>query len=342
MNELIITLFDLLINKYQDKFYKSNNINEQKTYFFKIKALNNIIFIIKNLDFQISSPNDISNIHGIGKKTLDRVSEIIQTGKLKELDTYNSIKQQNSTHFKKYIKELTQIFGIGYKKAIYLIHHHNITNIDQLKTEIHNNNIKVPTSVKIGIKYHDIYKDHIPRKEMNKIDRFLHKIAGQTEKHLFGIMCGSYRREKMFSNDIDFLIVHPKIKTLSDLNDIASNKHNYMHIFIKNLIKCKFIVDSLTNTNAKSKYMGFCKYKNNHVRRIDIRFVPFNSYYCSLLYFTGSSTFNTKIRKIALESGYKLNEYELVNVIDNKQYNITSEKQIFDILNIDYVEPKLR
>ena len=42
--------------------------------------------------------------------------------------------------------------------------------------------------------------------------------------------------------------------------------------------------------------MGFCKYKNNLIRRIDIRLIPFESIYAAILYFTGSYELNKIMR----------------------------------------------
>ena len=92
--------------------------------------------------------------------------------------------------------------------------------------------------------------------------------------------------------------------------------------------------------------MGFLKYRNNLVRRIDIRFVHYKYYYSALLYFTGSIEFNRNIRKIAKSKGYKLSEYGLTKLIGKSQYEniipIKSEKDIFNILNIIYLEPEYR
>jgi len=98
----------------------------------------------------------------------------------------------------------------------------------------------------------------------------------------------------------------------------------------------------MTDKNYKTKYMGFLKYKNNPIRRIDIRFVTFDSYYPALLYFTGSAEHNKKLRRIAKSKGYKLSEYGLVNIKNNEKIMINSEKEIFDFLELEYVEPKNR
>ena len=46
-------------------------------------------------------------------------------------------------------------------------------------------------------------------------------------------------------------------------------------------------------------------------RRIDIRLIPHDQYYCALLYFTGSDMFNKNMRGHALEQGFTLNEYSI-------------------------------
>ena len=126
---------------------------------------------------------------------------------------------------------------------------------------------------------------------------------------------------------------------------------NYLYIFPENRTDSKIlqngtIIDDITNTKITTKYMGFLKYKNNLVRRIDIRFVPYKYYYSALLYFTGSREFNRNIRKIAKSKGYKLSEYGLTRIIGKSQYESTipikSEKDIFNILNIPYLEPEYR
>ena len=101
------------------------------------------------------------------------------------------------------------------------------------------------------------------------------------------------------------------------------------------------MVDDITDKNIKTKYMGFCKYKNNPVRRIDIRYVPYDSYYTALLYFTGSKELNTKMRIKANELGYKLSEYNLIDK-NKAKIKIKSEYDVFEKLKMEYLPPNLR
>ena len=91
--------------------------------------------------------------------------------------------------------------------------------------------------------------------------------------------------------------------------------------------------------------MGMCKLKEL-VRRIDIRFIPKDSLGAAILYFTGSGEFNKNMRTYALKNKYTINEYGIFKLNDDKskgpKVKTYSEKDIFDVLNIDYIEPKNR
>ena len=102
------------------------------------------------------------------------------------------------------------------------------------------------------------------------------------------------------------------------------------------------LVDDMTDKKIETKYMGFSKYKNNPVRRIDIRYIPYSSYHSALLYFTGSGDLNKKMRQIAKNKGYKLSEYGLFKLSDNSKVKISSERDFFKILGMEYLPPRLR
>ena len=46
-------------------------------------------------------------------------------------------------------------------------------------------------------------------------------------------------------------------------------------------------------------------------RRVDIRIVPHDRYWCGVLYFTGSDVFNQEMRAHAQAKGFTLNEYSI-------------------------------
>ena len=183
----------------------------------------------------------------------------------------------------------------------------------------------------------------IPREEVQKGERILKAAAKHMNPDLIITLCGSYRRGRAKSGDVDCLITHPEIKTLEDLD---TNPTNILAKFVELLTNLDFLVDHLTDF-GRSKYMGFCVIKQagkktNTARRIDIRFIPFNSYGASILYFTGSKTFNTTMRTHALGKGYSLNEYGLKRLSDNVLIPCKTEEEVFEILKYTYKKPEER
>ena len=195
----------------------------------------------------------------------------------------------------------------------------------------------------LGVKYFHDMSQKIPRYEVQKAERILISTAQHMNKDIILTICGSYRRGNPKSGDIDCLITHKDIKTQQDME---TSQVNILASFVILLTDLGFLVDHLTDY-GKTKYMGFCIVKqrgkqNPTARRIDIRFIPFNSYGSSILYFTGSKKFNTQMRSHALSKGYSLNEYGLKKLSDNITIPCKTEDEVFTILQYPYKTPEER
>lgn len=340
MNKTIINQFEKLI---EYKLWELNQATDRKDKMQKSYSLDRtkkVLNIIKSYSKEIKGEKELkelSEIPGVGKSSIERIREIIKKGKLSELDGID-----NQHAYQMNIQALEEVIGIGKAKAHELITKHKITSVEQLKNAIKNKEIEVNDKILLGLKYVNKHKQTIPRIEISKIDSYLHQKYFTVDTELFGIICGSYRRLKSTSGDIDALIVHPKIKTRKQLE---TSKINYLRNLVIELKKDKFLIDDLTDKNVITKYMGFCKYKNNPIRRIDIRYMPYESYYAALLYFTGSGNFNKRMREVAISLGYKLNEYGLFKMDGDKEVEmikVNSEKDIFDALGMEYLDPEKR
>jgi DNA polymerase/3'-5' exonuclease PolX len=281
--------------------------------------------IIKKYPKEIKDNLDeFSQLTGIGKGTMERINEIIKTKKLSEIENFKEDKNELI------VDELETIVGIGRATALDLVKK-GITSIKDLKNKIKEKKIKVNDKILLGIKYHNKFFGNIPRNEITKIKTILTNIFKKINNGYFFTICGSYRREQPTSNDIDVLV--------SKKNNNDTDKH--LEMIINKLKESKLLVDDITDKNFTTKYMGFAKYKDKPVRRIDIRFVPYDSYYSALLYFTGSAELNKKMRRIAKTKKLKLSEYGLYKSNGSK-IEINSEDEIFKILDIPYLPPKLR
>nr|QBK90626.1 MAG: DNA polymerase family X [Pithovirus LCPAC104] len=308
-NELIIKTLNKL-----SSFYKKSGDKFRSIAFSKAENL------ISKLNFNIEFIEQIKNIPNIGEGILKRIDEILKTGKLKELEQFGE-------DF-----DFTTILGFGPTHQRNLIDI-GVKNIEDLKDAISKKKF-IPTILQnAGIKYLEDFKIKIPRSEIFDIGGLIIKEAKKINPFIIIEIVGSYRRKKENSRDIDILISHKE-------------NVNILEELINNLMNIELIKEKLSL--GKIKFMGiyFSNYMNKDLkpiaRKIDIRFIPYESYHSALLHSTGPVDFNIKIRNIAITKNLSLSEFGLLDKKSNIKYFIESEKNIFDILELTYLSPKDR
>lgn len=345
-NLKLVSEFDLLIKQIQ--YDISNNVIPEKDktkYQFKLRHFKNALKILKQYPDKIDSGSDLKDVSGIGKGTIDRIDEILTNNKLSEIDTTKIQKVKKDLGL---LDDLSKVINIGPKVAKQLIDKYNIKSVEELKKKIKKGEIEVNDKIQMGLKYYGIFKENIPRAEIDKYYEIFKKLIKELKNSqslgISLIIAGSYRREKKTSNDIDILITAKNITSDKDYDKLD---RNILTDFLTLLKSKKILVDNLTDFNNKTKYMGFSKLPRKPVRRIDVRFVPYDSFHSALLYFTGSYDLNKDMRVIAKQKGYKLNEYGLYKLKENgepstRKIKINSESDIFKKLGMDYLEPNQR
>lgn len=355
LNDNIIKEFERLISfikNQKDEFQKQKDIKNVTANSFRLKQLNTVLSMLKNYPEKITLKNyqELKEINGIGVHTIQRIKEILENNKLSELGEF----KDNSFKKEAILDELESIVGVGRANALEF-YNQGITTVKMLKEFIKKKKIEVNEKIELGLRYYGVYQKDIPRVEIDEINKILDKIIkkfnktyklNEQNKYIYQI-CGSYRREKPKSGDIDILV--SKLDTITDENSNNSDDDiNHLERIV-NILKTNLkyndnkplLIDDITDKNFETKYMGFAKYKNNPVRRIDIRFVPYDSYFSALLYFTGSAELNKKMRSIAKKLNLKLSEYGLFKE-DGTKLKIKSEEDFFKKLDLDYIEPKYR
>ena len=306
MNEKILELLKLL------SIQKKNN-NERFKHLAILKALS----ILKKYPNEIKTVKDVEELKdlpNIGDGMIKRITEIVKTGKLKELDDTPNLYV---------IKELTSISGIGEKNALKLIQDHDIKSIQDLKKKIKSGEVELTNAQNIGLKYHYDLSQRIPRKEIQKAEKIIRDAVKKINPEIEMEIVGSYRRGKTSSGDIDVLFTHKK----NQLNKIVEDleEQGVLHEQI---------------SKGGKKYSGII-IVDKLGRRIDVLFIKPENYPAALLYFTGSGEHNQKMRAVAKSKNYKLNEYNLEDEKGNK-IKVKSEKDIFDKLEMEYLEPHER
>jgi DNA polymerase beta len=217
-----------------------------------------------------------------------------------------------------------------------------VTSVADLIQKVSKGQIKVTHHMQVGLQYYTDIQTKIPYNEVAQLAQTMKTAIKSVYSGLLVEVCGSHRRQKAMSGDIDVLITNPLIKSEDDL--IKSQTH-YLKNIVAGLKSVGFLVADLTS-QGDTKYMGVCLHPDVKIgRRIDIRFVAYDSYYPALLYFTGSMLTNKLMRTIALEKGYTLNEYGIYQYksgVKGEKINVNSEQEIFEILGIKYLSPTER
>jgi len=342
LNSNIISEFEKLVRYVRFQINKDKadgNVKNATANGFRLKQISGALKTIKSYkkELKLDNLDDIAKYQGIGKGTIDRIKKILENGSLDELKDWDDPEGK----YEPIIKDLETIVGVGRKTALDLIYD-GIKSVEDLKNKVKKGKIQVNEQIELGLAYHNKFFDNIPRDEITAVKELLSKILKKINKKYIFEICGSYRRGKPTSGDIDVLI------TLENSDDIENHLPNIIKV-LKEHIKTNddkpLLVDDMTSKNFETKYMGFShlqSFKDSKIRRIDIRFVPYSSYPTALLYFTGSAELNKRMRQLAKSLGYKLSEYNIKKISDETIVPVKSEKDIFDILGMDYLEPRLR
>lgn len=256
---------------------------------------------------------------GIGKKLAVKIEEIIKTGTLQEYEELKSLPEIKS------IEILHRIKGFGPE----FIKKNKLVSISDIIKRVKSGKLKLNQMQQIGLKYYKDLIQPIPRDEIAKTFKAI-KAKKLTNGKLY--LVGSYRRGKKSSKDIDILLVRKKINN--------HNNDNILSKFIDKLKQMNIILDYFIN--GQTRFSGILQIPgiNKIPRQIDILLVPEEDLWPAMLHSTGSNNFNRRIRLIAKMKGMKLSEKGLFK--GKRKMNISSEKEIFDILDIPYLEPKDR
>jgi DNA polymerase/3'-5' exonuclease PolX len=291
---------------------------------FQMKAYAAAIEAVQSLP-AVTKMEDVAGVKGVGEKIRQKIEEILSTGKLKAAEEVRTTLPIQA------FKTLKDVHGIGPAKANELIGK-GIQTIAQLKAASEANPKLLTAAQKLGVKYYNDALLRIPREEMKEHEDTL--LPGFDERFEATIV-GSYRRGAASSGDIDVLMTLPDEMTAKEQGDLF--KYN-----VEMFKEVDYIIDTLSF--GPTKFLGYCRVEDKPVRRLDLLMVPRSEYATSILYFTGSKEFNVAFRSYALEKGYTLNEHRLEAVKDGVPAvpAFRVEKDIFDFLGLQYVEPDKR
>ena len=289
---------------------------------FKHNAYRKAAQTLAGLDYRIKDGSEAKKLSGVGEKIAQKLDEMIQTGKLAKLETILSDETYVGVNL------LQRVAGIGPVTAKELVNS-GITSLEQLR----NNQERLTSAQRVGLKYFEDFEQRIPRSEIRKIVELVRPRVLSVDVNYVMMVCGSYRRGAATSGDIDILLTHP--------DHLTEDPGDHLARVVRALTEDQIITDTLSQ--GTTKFMGVCRLSAElPARRLDIRLIPHHQFYCGVLYFTGSDTFNKGMRAWALDKGFTLNEYSLRPMVGGSPQEplpVLSELDIFHYLDFPYKQP---
>jgi len=305
-------------------FYEIADYLDMEGIQFKPYAYQKAAFSLETLEENIKEvykrggEKAIEEIPGVGKSIAQKIVEYLKTGKIRYYESYKKKYPVN-------IEELTSVEGLGPKMVGDLYRTLKIKNLKELEKAAREGKIrslpnfgqKTEKNILEGIKFLKKTKgrfllgDILP--QVRKIEANLESLKEVEEVSV----CGSVRRMKETIGDVDFLVV---TKSPEKVMDFFCSQPDIIKIWGK----------GSTKSSIRLK-QGF---------DVDLRVVPQRSYGSALQYFTGSKEHNIHLRKIAINKGFKLNEYGLFHGL--KIIAGRTEKGIYKALEMDCPPPELR
>jgi len=166
---------------------------------------------------------------------------------------------------------------------------------------------------------------------------------------------GGYRRGKQMSNDVDIVISHPDQKTGAEkIKGLCTRfaKHLHKRGLVTHLMHLSgFHVPNALRTGhwdslEKALTVFILPSNTNRIRihrRLDLIFAAPEAYWTAVAGWTGSKIFERDLRLWAkTEKGMKFDSTGITRRHDSKVFYPTNEKEVFDILGLEWIDPIMR
>ncbi|MFW5927588.1 MAG: DNA polymerase/3'-5' exonuclease PolX [Thermoplasmatota archaeon] len=310
----------MINKKVSEIFYEIADLLELKGVNFKPRAYRKAARNIDSLKDDLNDyyeEDNIRDIEGVGKAMESKIKEIIETGSLEYLE---DLREELPAG----LVDVMRVPDIGPKKAKKLYDEIGVEDLDSLKEKAESGKIKdikgfgEKTEKKI-IRGIDMLEKISGRHLLNEVIPISEEVIDHLKTHADKIeRAGSLRRWKETIGDIDILATGDTAK----LMDTFADYDEVEEVLVKG------------DTKTSVRFVGGIQ--------ADLRVVDSDSFGAALQYFTGSKEHNVPLRQIAIDQGYKLNEYGLFNKDTDEKVAGETEEGIYEKLGMKWMPPELR
>ena len=283
---------------------------------FKVIAYRRAANVIRNMEEDIEEVwkrGNLQEIKYVGEGIAKKIDEYLKTGELRLLE-------ELETKVPPGVPGLMKVQGVGPRTAFTLSHDYGITSVEELKKALETGKLdnefgpSVKAAIMSGIAKLQSYEKKmlLPEAEGVYQQLALYFEAQKTSVSL----AGSLRRGKTVIGDLDIL----------STNKAAGE-------VLARYPELEQVVESGPKRVSVKLKMG---------TQVDVRIFEEDEYGAAMMYFTGSKDHNVAMRNLAIEKGWKLNEYGLFETKSNTRLAGETEEEVFTKLGLQYIPPELR
>ncbi len=270
----------------------------------------------------------LKELPGIGDGMVAHIREILDTGDY-------SLREKLLKKYPLTLLDLLHLQSMGPKKVALLWKKFKVSTIEGIEKLAQDGKLRDlegfgEKSEQNILKATALAKRSSGRFKMDDVDEAAQKLVvyiSQMDKIVESVTpAGSLRRGKETIGDLDLLVtMRPGRDKQKDVDAVAAH-----------ILKYPGIDQTLAHgENKVSVVLG-------NGLQVDVRLLEKDSFGAALLYFTGSKEHNVVLRGRARDMGWTLNEYALTTLKGGRFVAGKTEKDIYDKLRLDYIEPELR
>jgi DNA polymerase (family X) len=290
---------------------------------FRVRAYRNASRTIDALseslaDIAADGSRSLDDLSGIGKDLAGKISTILETGRLPQLE---ELKEQVPAG----VVEMLKIPGLGPKKVAILFEELGLTTLADLKQAAEQGQIakhkgfakKTEQMILEGLsQVAEAGKRFSIADAKGEVDAILGDLLKQKSVKQ-GSAAGSYRRCRETVGDLDMLATSDDSAAVMDW-----------------LAEHERVVKVIQQGDTKQRV------RLRTGLEMDLRVVPEESYGAALVYFTGSKEHNIVLRRRAQDRGLKLNEYGVFRGED--LVCGCTEEEVYKAVDLPWIPPELR
>jgi DNA polymerase (family X) len=281
------------------------------------RAARTIDGLPQNVTSLLQSGRDLADLPGIGKDLAGKIINIVQTGKF---DLLESLKRELPGE----LGELVAIPGLGPKRVKLLHSKLRVRSIDDLRRaakagrlrNLRGFGAKIEEKVLAAVAKptgEKRFRLSVAEAEAEALVEYLR--SGLSDGQV--VVAGSFRRRRDTVGDLDILVAARHAKAIGD-----------------RFVAYENVVEVVAHGPGRATVIL------RSGLQVDLRVVSEESYGAALMYFTGSKAHNIALRGLAIDRGWKLNEYGLFE--GKRRIAGGTEEGIYKKLGLAFVPPELR